>query len=183
EPEAAAILDDAFALGLRGVKLHCHVQCFAPDQQALAEIYDACVRWDRPLVIHAGREPKSPAYHCDPHALCGVERIAAVLRNWPRLRVCVPHFGADEFVDYAALLERHDNLWLDSTMMLADYFPKPPPRELLERRPDRVLYGSDFPNLPYAWDRELRLLVERAIDPDALEWICGRTARQLFELG
>src|SRR5690554_6081869 len=32
EPEAAAILDETFALGLRGVKLHCHVQCFAPDQ-------------------------------------------------------------------------------------------------------------------------------------------------------
>src|SRR5690606_13814376 len=26
EPEAATILDEAFALGLRGVKLHCHVQ-------------------------------------------------------------------------------------------------------------------------------------------------------------
>lgn len=183
EPEAAAILDEAFALGLRGVKLHCHVQCFAPDQDTLAEIYDACARADRPLVIHAGREPKSPAYHCDPHALCGVERIEAVLRNWPNLRVCVPHFGADEFEGYAALLERYDNLWLDSTMMLADYFPATPPPELLSRRPDRVLYGSDFPNLPYAWDRELRLLADHAdhaLDDETLQWICGRTARALF---
>jgi predicted TIM-barrel fold metal-dependent hydrolase len=140
------------------------------------------VRWDRPLVIHAGREPKSPAYRCDPHLLCGVERIAVVLRNWPRLRVCVPHFGYDELAGYAALLERHDNLWLDTTMMLADYFPLLPPIELLERRPDRVLYGSDFPNLPYAWDRELRLLVERELGPDVLEWICARTARELFGL-
>jgi predicted TIM-barrel fold metal-dependent hydrolase len=182
EPEAPAILDEAFALGLRGVKLHCHVQCFAPDHPSLAEVYEVCSRWDRPLVIHAGREPNSPAYKVDPNLVCGVERIAAVLRDWPRMRVCVPHFGADEFEGYLALLERHDNLWLDSTMMLADYFPLPPPRALLERRPDRIMYGSDFPNLPYSWDRELRLLDERGIDPEALESICGRTARGLFGL-
>ncbi len=184
EPEAAAILDEAFgSLGLAGVKLHCHVQCFSPDDPAMAEVYEACVRWDRPLVMHAGREPKSPGYRCDPHALCGAERVEAVLRNWPKLRLCVPHFGADEFAEYAALLERFDNLWLDSTMMLADYFPMPPPRHLLELRPERVLYGTDFPNLPYAWDRELALLRSARLPADTLEWICGRTARGLFGIG
>ena len=110
------------------------------------------------------------------------ERVEQVLRNWPKLRLCVPHFGADEFAGYAALLERHDNLWLDSTMMLADYFPQAPPRTLLERQPQRVLYGTDFPNLPYAWDRELRLLRDYALSPETLEWICGRTARELFAI-
>ena len=38
EPDARRILEDAFASGLRGVKLHCHVQCFAPDAPELAEI-------------------------------------------------------------------------------------------------------------------------------------------------
>ena len=104
------------------------------------------------------------------------------MRNWLCLRLCVPYFGADEFEGYAALLERHDNLWLDSTMMLADYFPGQPPRHLLELRPERVLFGTDFPNLPYAWDRELRLLREFRLPPDTLEWICGRTARELFRL-
>lgn len=183
EPEAGAILDEAFgALGLAGVKLHCHVQCFAPDDPAMAAIYEACVRWDRPLVMHAGREPKSPGYRCDPHTLCAASRVETVLREWPRLRLVVPHFGADEFEGYAALLERHDNLWLDSTMMLADYFPGEVPRRLLELRPERVLYGSDFPNLPYAWDRELRLVRDMRLRPDTLEWLCGRTARELFGL-
>ncbi len=35
EPDAAEILTEAFALGLQGVKLHCHVQCFAPDAPEL----------------------------------------------------------------------------------------------------------------------------------------------------
>jgi hypothetical protein len=59
EPGAREILKEAFASGLRGVKLHCHVQCFAPDAPELHEIYEACVEADVPLVMHAGREPAS----------------------------------------------------------------------------------------------------------------------------
>src|SRR5262249_38087646 len=62
EPSAGAILRDAFASGLSGVKLHCHVQCFSPDDDAMREVYEACVEADKPLVIHAGREPKSEHY-------------------------------------------------------------------------------------------------------------------------
>src|SRR6202012_2476863 len=36
EPDAAQILADAFAAGLAGVKMHCHVQCFSLDDPALA---------------------------------------------------------------------------------------------------------------------------------------------------
>ncbi|MCA9624028.1 MAG: amidohydrolase family protein, partial [Myxococcales bacterium] len=96
EPDAVGILERAFDKGLRGVKLHCHVQCFAPDDEALHDVYACCVRHDAPLVIHAGREPKSPGYACDPHTLCAAERIDRVLRDYPGLRVCVPHLGADE---------------------------------------------------------------------------------------
>ena len=38
EPDAVAILEEGFAAGLAGVKLHCHVQCFSPDAAPLAEI-------------------------------------------------------------------------------------------------------------------------------------------------
>ncbi len=182
EPEAGAILEEAFALGLGGVKLHCHVQCFAPDDAALDEVYRTCARFDRPLVMHAGREPKSPAYKCDPHAICAASRVERVLRRFPDLRLCVPHFGADEYADYRRLLDRHDNLWLDTTMLVAGYFPGDVPWELVTARPDRVMYGTDFPNLPYAWDRELRILVERGLPPDDLARILGGTARDFFRI-
>ena len=123
EPEAEQILAEAFAMGHAGVKLHCHVQAFAIDDPVTAPLFELCARLDKPVLVHAGREPNSPAYPKPSHALCAVERVEAVLHNWPGLRLCVPHLGADEFVAYAALLERHDTLWLDSTMLLADYFP------------------------------------------------------------
>lgn len=181
EPDAGAILSDAFAAGLRGVKLHCHVQCMPVDSERMAEIYDACVAHDRALVVHAGREPASPAYRCDPHTLCHVDRVEAVLRGWPDLRLCVPHLGADEYDAYGRLLERYDNLWLDTTMVVADYFPGVARHDLVSLRPERVLYGTDFPNLPYAWDREIHRLAARHPEEDLAQVLAG-TAIELFRL-
>jgi predicted TIM-barrel fold metal-dependent hydrolase len=182
EPEAGLILREAFALGLRGVKLHCHVQAFAVDDPVLHEVYDACVEADQPLVVHAGREPRSAAYRVDTHAICGAARIEAVLRSYPRLRVSVPHLGADELDAYARLLERYDNLWLDTTMAMADYFPVAHPERLVAQRPERVMYGTDFPIVPYAWDRELGRIKRAGFSDDALERILGKTAREFHRL-
>ena len=180
EPGARAILEEGFALGLAGVKLHCHVQCFSPDDAALHELYEACVAADKPMVIHAGREPAGSAYKCDPHALCAVERIERVLTDHPTLRVVVPHLGCDEYDGYARLLERHDNLWLDTTMAVADYLPFGDPIRMLEIRPERVMYGTDFPNLPYAWDREIKRIAGHGLEDEALRAVLGGTAKALF---
>ncbi len=180
EPGARDILRDAFNKGLRGVKLHCHVQCFAPDAPELHDIYETCVEYGRPLVMHAGREPASPAYKCDVYALCGAERIARVLEAHPKLQLCVPHLGADEFDAYADLLERHDGLWLDTTMVGANYFPLEVPRRIFEVRPERILYGTDFPNLPYAWDRELKQLMKMKLRDEHEAGMLGGNALRLY---
>ncbi|MFZ5440137.1 MAG: amidohydrolase family protein [Myxococcota bacterium] len=180
EPGAKEILREAFARGLRGVKLHCHVQCFAPDAPELHEIYEACVEADVPLVMHAGRQPASRAYACDVYALCGAERVERVLEAHPRLKLCVPHLGADEFEGYLSLLERHDSLWLDTTMMGAEYFALDVPRRLYEARPERILYGTDFPNLPYAWDRELKHLLKLRLGDEVEAGLLGQNALRLF---
>src|SRR4051812_39837978 len=143
EPGAVQILEDAFASGLRGVKLHCHVQRFAADEPQLDEIYATCAKHGQPLVMHAGREPKSDSYPVDPYTLCAVERVEQVLKAHPTLKLCVPHLGADEFEGYLGLLERYDNLWLDTTMIAAGYLPLELPRGLLTARPERILYGTD----------------------------------------
>ncbi len=180
EPGATQILKDAFASGLYGVKLHCHVQCFAPDAPELHEIYETCVEMNRPLLMHAGREPASPAYKCDPYALCAVDRVEKVLRAYPKLRLCVPHLGADEFEGYMKLLERHENLWLDTTMLGANYFPLNVPRRIFEVRPDHILYGTDFPNIPYAWDREIRQLITMKFPADVEVGMLGSNALRLY---
>jgi hypothetical protein len=182
EPDAAAVVEEALGeLGLRGIKLHCHVQQFAPNDRSLDEIYRVCARFGRPLVIHAGREPALPAYKADVLAICHVDFMRDVLKRFPELTVVVPHLGADEIPQYGELLGEYPNLYLDSTMMLAEYFPDRPTAAFLARWSDRIMYGSDFPNLPFAWDRELKKLVGMGLERPALEAIAGGNARRLYE--
>jgi predicted TIM-barrel fold metal-dependent hydrolase len=49
-------------------------------------------------------------------------------------------------------------------------------------RADRIMYGTDFPNIPYAWDRELRRLCKAATADETLELILGSNAQDFFSL-
>jgi predicted TIM-barrel fold metal-dependent hydrolase len=135
--------------------------------------------------MHVGREPKSPAYACDPYALCSADKLEDVLKDFPGLKVCVPHMGFDETEQYRKLIEKYDHLWLDTTMVLADYFPtgqNDKKTDLTRYRSDRVMYGSDFPNIPYNWDRELKALTTAGLSDDALENITCNTAANFFRI-
>ena len=182
EKDAASILEQAFENGLSGVKLHCHVQCFDMNDRSMHAIYEVCAAHRKPLIMHVGREPKSPAYPCDPYELCRADKLELVLKEYPQLRVCVPHLGADEFEPYRRMIEKYDNLWLDTTMMLAEYLPMEFIPDLAKFRNDRIMYGTDFPNLPYAWDREIKRLVRQNLSPDALAKILGQNAVEFYKI-
>jgi len=182
EEDVEEILKEAFDNGLKGVKLHAHVQCFDMNAEEMDIIYDRCESEQKPIVMHVGREPKSTAYHCDPYEICSARKLERVLQNFPRLRICVPHLGFDEISDYRNLIEKYDNLWLDTTMVLADYFPLKETIELDRFRIDRIMYGSDFPNIPYNWDRELKVLKASNLSRENMEWILHKSAAGLFQV-
>lgn len=182
EPEAKSIVKDALGtLGLRGVKLHCHVQRMAADDPRLDDVYALCEDMQRPVVIHAGREPSSDAYGIDTRALCAAAQIERVLQRFPRLPLIVPHLGMDEFDDYARLLDRHENLWLDTTMAIAGFHFPDAPTSLFPARAARLLYGTDFPNIPFAWDRELRRAYAVVPEP-ARKAYFEENAKRLFAI-
>lgn len=182
EPDAGNILIEGFDMGLKGVKLHAHVQCFDMQSRSMKTIYRVCSDHGKPLVIHAGREPKSPAYPCDPYLICRSGLVRGVLRDYPDLKICVPHLGADEFDDYARMLDEFDNLWLDTTMMLAGYLPCSGIPGLSDLRSDRIMFGTDFPNLPYSWDREIRRLAEMSLPGSLLSKLLNENALDFFKI-
>ncbi|MFZ7128259.1 MAG: amidohydrolase family protein [Desulfobacterales bacterium] len=182
EPEAEAILQEAFDSGLGGLKLHAHVQCFDLDADDSRRVLDVCRSHGKPAVIHIGKEPKSSAYRCDPYEICSADKLERVLAAFPDLRICVPHLGFSEIREYKELIEKHDNLWLDTTMALTDYFPIEDRIELGEYRIDRIMYGSDFPNIPYAWDRELKCIGSSGLPASDLERVLYRNAVEFFDL-
>ncbi|MCP4504282.1 MAG: amidohydrolase [Deltaproteobacteria bacterium] len=182
EEDAVNILGDAFDSGLYGVKLHCHVQRFAPDADELHEIYALCEAREMPIIMHAGQEPNSPAYGVDVYSICDADRIRVVLENFPRLKMVVPHLGANEFAAYLRLMHRFEHLYVDTTMMLGGFFDVDLPFDFFAAFSSRVFYGSDFPSLPYAWDRELKHLENIGLSEDDLRKVSFENAARFFRM-
>jgi predicted TIM-barrel fold metal-dependent hydrolase len=152
-------------LGLCGVKLHCHVQKIAPDDPILFPTYEALVQFDGVLTIHAGREPAIDAYGLDVRAITGARRVEKVLERYPELKMIIPHLGFDE-----------------STMMLADFFHVTVDREKLIQYADRILYGSDYPHIPYSMEREVRAILEMDLGEETTRKIFYENATKLFPI-
>jgi predicted TIM-barrel fold metal-dependent hydrolase len=174
------ILDDCLSSNFRGVKIHCHVMRIAPDDARMDVVWRASARHRKPVVIHCGPEPALHGYGIDVRQFSGADRLRRALDRHPDAIVIVPHLGIDQSAQFEAMLADHPNLHLDTTMVLAGYFPGGPDVEILRRHPDRILYGTDFPNIPYEWDRELKALRALKLPTADEEKILSGNARRLF---
>ena len=175
------ILTEAFeVLGLVGVKLHCHVMATAPDDPAFFPTYEAVSDFGKILVTHAGREPSSLEYGLDVRAICGAKRMEKVLDKFPDMTTIVPHLGYDEPDQFYEMLDRFPNLYLDTAMMLADFFPVSVDRQGLIDRSDRILYGTDYPHIPYPVETELQKLMKLDLGAAAEARILFENAARLY---
>jgi predicted TIM-barrel fold metal-dependent hydrolase len=141
--EVESLAREAFDdLGLAGFKLHCQVQRCYPDDPGLRPAYREAERRGKICLIHCGRAPEPSPY-------ADARRFERMLRRYPGVTFVVAHMGADQFDRYFDLMAAHDNLYLDTTMVFTGFHPWAPRIGGLIEFQDRILYGSDFPNLPY----------------------------------
>lgn len=182
EPDALQIVEESLdRFGHVGLKLHSHVQKFAPDDPKVFPIYEALLERGKLLVLHAGREPSSPAYNFDCRTHCGIDRVRKVMDRYPELKLIVPHLGHDEWPDFAALTRDAPHLHLDTSMALAGFLDHTPSLKALEAVADRLLFGTDFPNLPYPWGHELKILLELGFAPETLAALTRGNATRLLD--
>ncbi|MEE6175037.1 amidohydrolase family protein [Mycobacterium sp. 050134] len=156
EPGVEGYVARAIDLGARVFKVHIQVGRFSPADPLLNRAWGVIEDARVPVVIHCGSGPVAGAY-------TGAEPITALLERHPRLRLIVAHLGMPEYVDFLDLAERYDDLWLDTTMAFTPFVEEtmPFPRSeygRLRDHADRILFGSDFPNIPYGFVEAMRVL-------------------------
>ena len=172
---------DAFDDGCIGLKLHEDVQRLAIDDPRFAPVFDEMARRAGFLLVHAGPIP----WRYDAGA--GIARVARVLEAHPELRVVVAHFGAPDSLDYFELMKHHRNLYLDTTMVFAPGSPMarvadyPAFAVAIEHHADRVVYGTDFPNIPYAYDSEARGIAALGLAPHIERAVLRDNGARLLE--
>ena len=179
-------LKRCFQKGFKGVKLHCHVIAISPDDERMFPIYDTIAENDKVLVIHAGSGPNLGGYSNITSAFSGAGFLEKMLKRYPGMKCVVPHFCADEFERCFALMDEYKNLYTDNTMVFSGFFPEVPGPEFflkhLVRHQDRILYGTDFPNISYQVETELNQILGLPLESEAKEKILRGNAIRLFGL-
>jgi uncharacterized protein len=178
EPSAAGYVADAIEGGTRVFKAHVQVGGYDPRDPLLTPVWGLLAESGTPVVVHCGSGPE-PGAHTGPAA------FAEVLARHPRLIAIVAHMGMPEYAEFVALADRHPRLRLDTTMVFTDFSEKvrPWPASLTPRLADlgdRILLGTDFPNLPYAYAEQLSALTRLDLGDDWLRAVCWHNARAMF---
>jgi predicted TIM-barrel fold metal-dependent hydrolase len=86
----------------------------------------------------------------------------------------------DEFLDLA---ERHPNVRLDTTMAFVDFWDQPVPDGVparLAQLQDRVLFGTDFPNIPYEYAHQVEVLQRLDLGDDWMRSVLWHNGAELF---
>jgi predicted TIM-barrel fold metal-dependent hydrolase len=183
DPDLDAVAAEATGdLGLRGFKFHHSVQKFHVDDPRLFGVYERAEAAGHVFMLHVGTMP-----YRDPFT--GVERFQRLMARFPRLRVCVAHMGAFQSAEFLALLPRYPHLYVDTTMAMTAHatpYTGADPAAVtdadLVRHQDRVLFGSDFPLIPYDYDLERRWAWERGLGDDVRRKIFHDNALRFFAL-
>jgi predicted TIM-barrel fold metal-dependent hydrolase len=178
EPEAAGYVRDLVDAGVEVFKVHVQVGEFHLDDPQLDEVWGTLQEAGTPVVVHAGSGPVGNAF-------TGPGPLHRVLQRFPRLAVVVAHMGAPEYDDFLDLAERFEHTCLDTTMVFTDFFDEaaPYPRTLLPRLAalgDRVLLGSDFPTIPYAYAHQLEGLDRLGLGEEWVHAVCWHNAVRIF---
>jgi uncharacterized protein len=174
--DVESLAHEAFdELDLAGFKIHCQVQRCYPDDPGLLVAYRQAELKRKICLIHCGPAPQ-------PSPFTNARRFERVLRRFPELTFVVAHMGADEFDLYYDLLARYDNLYLDTTMVFTGFHPWEPKISGLVEFQDRILYGSDFPNIPYALDTAIDGLLALELGPGIEDKILYSNAARLLNL-
>ncbi len=148
---AAALLDHPRILGF---KLQLLVQRFFPDDERLFPLYELVMERGKRLLFHVGTGPVGNEF-------VGIVPFRRLLARYPGLPAIIAHMGALEYGAFGELLADHPRLYMDTAFSflprLGSMFDLGD--DFLERYRERILYGSDFPNILFPREDEIDTLL------------------------
>jgi uncharacterized protein len=179
EEGAADYVRARLAGGVEVFKLHVQVGAIDVRDPLLDDVWGELAEAGTPVIVHAGSGPVGTPY-------TGPGPVAELLARHPRLALVIAHAGAPEYAEFLALAEAYEHVRLDTTMVFTEFFDDlgaAYPIDLLPRLSDlqdKVLLGSDFPNIPYPYVTQLDALARLGLGVDWLRAVCWENGVRLF---
>ncbi len=181
EPTAVDYVTAALDGGAQIAKAHLQVGGYDPREPLLDEVWGRCADAGVPVVTHCGDGPV-------PGTFTGVGPIGEVLQRHPSLTLVVAHLGMPRYGEFLDLAERYDRVHLDTTMAFTDFVeagsPFPPAdRSRLLDLGDRIVFGSDFPNIPHPYAHQLEAVLRLDLGDAWLRDVLWHNASRLLPVG
>jgi predicted TIM-barrel fold metal-dependent hydrolase len=176
EPEAATYVPKLVADGVEVFKAHVQVGDFAPNDPLLEPVWGVLAESGTPIVLHAGSGP-APGTHTGPGP------VADVMSRHPGLALIIAHLGMPEISEFLDLAEGYPNMRLDTTMAFVDFWGLPIPGGVVPRLAalqDKILFGTDFPNIPYAYAHQVEVLERLDLGDEWMKDVLWHNGATLF---
>jgi predicted TIM-barrel fold metal-dependent hydrolase len=178
EPEAATYVPQLIADGVEVFKAHIQVGDFAANDPLLDPVWGALAESGTQIVLHAGSGP-APGRHTGPHG------VAETMSRHPDLILIIAHLGMPEFTEFLDLADKYASMRLDTTMAFVDFFEVPVPDGIgprLRDLQDRILFGTDFPNIPYAYAHQVEVLQRLDLGDGWIRDVLWNNGAMLFDV-
>jgi predicted TIM-barrel fold metal-dependent hydrolase len=185
-------VEAALATGrVRALKGYLGYLHYAPEHPHYTPYYELAARYRVPFIFHAGDTYSPYAKLRYAHPLL-VDDVAV---NHPEVRFVIAHLGNPWMLDTAEVIYKNMNVWADLSGLVVgevDAFTAEERQDLLNdlvasvrrafryaERPNRFLYGSDWPLAPMPAYRDF---VRSLIPPVHHDLVFVESARILFNL-
>ncbi len=180
EPGAEAYVRKALESGARCFKSHVQVGAYDPRDELLDGVWGQFAEAGVPVVVHCGEGPY-------PGEFTGLGIFEEVLKKHPRLTAVIAHAGMPDYLVALDLVERYENVHVDTTMVGTPFSDQmvPLPAGWTQRiagLADRVVLGSDFPNIPYPYEVQLDAIRSWGLDAAAEQAILHDNGARLLQL-
>jgi predicted TIM-barrel fold metal-dependent hydrolase len=159
-------------------KAHVQVGGYDPRDPYLDPVWGLLAEAGIPVVAHCGNGPV-------PTQFTGPDIFAEVMARHPRLPAVVAHLGMPDFAEFLDLAGRYPRMRLDTTTVFTDFGENvwPFPRDARSRLADlgdRIMFGSDFPTIPYRYAEAVAGLVRLDLGSDWLRAVFHDNAVALW---
>jgi predicted TIM-barrel fold metal-dependent hydrolase len=184
DDDVGPVVERAFEAGARGLKFQCPVQECGPADPRLDPAFELAAEYDRPILFHAGT---APMFEDSPHV--GADQFEQFLHSYPGVRAAAAHMGTFEHEAFLDLVREHDNAFLDTSFAMStataenetvQFDPAEIPDATLEELSGRIMYGSDYPNIPHDYGAERAGLLARGLTHGTVRDLFARTAERFL---
>jgi hypothetical protein len=187
EPSKENVLDEARRaikeLGLIGFHFHPIMQHFSVDDPRYRPLFEEISSLRAAVMIDVGTTGMGAGMpgghgavirHAHPSS---IDRLAA---DFPNLRIIMAHPGWPWVDETTAVALHKGNVYWEMSGWAPKYFPGNLKTDIRGRLQDKIMFGSDYPSMPYA--RILKEWQELGYKDEVMEKIMHRNAERILGL-